>query len=120
MHVITNTQLITQHRLGHIDRQGHYAYPKGLVAFERLGETLNSTIPWYLSYPMADGFVVLNKLDGANVLHHGESELRFDSKSEPASVNTVRREVCASWLFFYRGSGTYLQRLRRGGRHVSR
>ena len=35
---------------------------------------------------LANGFVVLNKLDGANVLHHGETELRFDSKSERCSV----------------------------------
>src|SRR5579864_6927539 len=35
---------------------------------------------------LANGFVVLNKFDGANVLHHGESELRFDAKSERCSV----------------------------------
>ena len=35
---------------------------------------------------LANGCVVLDKLDGADVLHHGESKLRFDSKSERCSM----------------------------------
>src|ERR1039458_1592757 len=40
---------------------------------------------------LANGCVVLDKLDRADVLHHGESKLRFGSKSERGSVQNRQR-----------------------------
>src|ERR1035437_301644 len=40
---------------------------------------------------LANGFVILDKLDRADVLHHGESKLRFNSKSERCSVQNRQR-----------------------------
>src|ERR1039458_8639714 len=40
---------------------------------------------------LANGCVVLDKLDRADVLHHGESKLRFNAKSERCSVQNRQR-----------------------------
>ena len=40
---------------------------------------------------LANGFVILDELDCADVLHHGESKLRFNAKPERRSVQNRQR-----------------------------
>ena len=39
----------------------------------------------------ANGFVILDEFDRADILHHGESKLRFNAQAERRSVNNRKR-----------------------------